>query len=51
MTVEYALTPLGLTEPLTALADWARTHRADVLSARRAYDVSQGSSHRTVNRA
>lgn len=40
-TVEYALTPLatGLAGPLAALADWARTHRGDVLSARRAYDA------------
>lgn len=42
VTVEYALTPLaaGLGGPLTALADWARTHRADMVSARRAYDAA-----------
>lgn len=43
-TVEYALTPLatGLIGPLVALADWARTHRADVLAARLAYDTTYG---------
>lgn len=41
-TVEYALTPLaiGLVEPLTALSDWARAHRAEVLAARRSYDAT-----------
>ncbi|MBF6171016.1 winged helix-turn-helix transcriptional regulator [Nocardia blacklockiae] len=42
VTVEYTLAPLaaGLVEPLTALVDWARTHRTDVLSARHAYDTA-----------
>jgi DNA-binding HxlR family transcriptional regulator len=38
--VEYALTPLGWTllEPVIALAGWAESHRADIQSARLAYD-------------
>ncbi len=41
-SVEYALTPLAadLVVPLTALADWARVHRADVVAARQIYDVT-----------
>jgi DNA-binding HxlR family transcriptional regulator len=40
-SVEYSLTPLGqsLLTPLSALADWAVEHRADIAAAR--------SSHRT----
>ena len=38
--VEYELTALGstLVEPLTALAQWAESHRGAILSARAAYD-------------
>ena len=38
--VEYELTALGRTliEPLTALAQWAESHRSVILSARAAYD-------------
>ena len=38
--VEYELTPLGRTliEPLSALAQWAESHREVILSARAAYD-------------
>ena len=37
VTVEYALTPLGqsLREPLTAVAEWALRHRAELEAARR----------------
>ncbi len=40
MRVEYALTALGetLIGPLEALAQWAESHRAVILSARAAYD-------------
>ncbi|WP_216896476.1 winged helix-turn-helix transcriptional regulator [Nocardia alni] len=43
-SVEYAVTPLAtdLVVPLTALADWARAHRADVAAARHAYDSTYG---------
>ena len=36
-TVEYRLTRLGvsLLQPLSALADWAVDHRAEIASARR----------------
>ena len=39
--VDYALTPLGrsLTEPLAILAAWATRHRADIESARHAFDT------------
>jgi DNA-binding HxlR family transcriptional regulator len=39
--VEYALTELGRTllVPLSALADWAQTHREDILAARARYDA------------
>ena len=35
-SVEYGLTPLGetLLHPLSALADWALTHRAEITMAR-----------------
>jgi len=38
--VEYGLTALGRTliEPLTALAQWAESHRGTILAARAAYD-------------
>ena len=38
--VEYELTVLGRTlrEPLTALATWAESHAAEVLTAREGYD-------------
>jgi DNA-binding HxlR family transcriptional regulator len=38
--VEYELTPLGRTlrEPLGAISDWARTHRADMEHARELFD-------------
>ena len=38
--VEYALTELGRTllAPLSSLADWAQTHREDILAARDHYD-------------
>lgn len=41
--VEYELTDLaaGLTGPLRELAEWARTHRADVMAARRRYSQNQ----------
>lgn len=44
--VDYALTPLGLslTEPLSALAGWAGTHRMQVEAARVAYDVEIASA-------
>jgi DNA-binding HxlR family transcriptional regulator len=39
--VEYALTELGRTllVPLSALADWAQTHRENILAARAYYDA------------
>jgi DNA-binding HxlR family transcriptional regulator len=52
--VDYALTDLGRTllEPLTAVADWATTHRADILAARARYDAaSSAPSPATVSRA
>ena len=38
--VEYELTPLGRTliEPLSALAQWAESHRIAILASRAAYD-------------
>jgi DNA-binding HxlR family transcriptional regulator len=43
--VEYDLTPLGRTllDPLSALADWAVTHRAEVVAARDRHDAHAGS--------
>jgi DNA-binding HxlR family transcriptional regulator len=40
--VEYALTRLGRTlrEPLAAIAEWARAHRAGIAEARRNFDTS-----------
>lgn len=40
--VDYALTDLGRTllEPVTAVADWATAHRADILAARTRYDTA-----------
>lgn len=44
--VEYSLTPLGhsVLGPLTALADWARSHGEEVAAARQAYDASNSES-------
>lgn len=41
--VEYALTPLGqsLTEPVSALGNWAGRHIADIDAARQAFDAEQ----------
>jgi DNA-binding HxlR family transcriptional regulator len=38
--VDYALTPLGRTllVPVTALADWAHDHRAEIQQAREGFD-------------
>lgn len=40
-TVEYSLTPLGITllRPLSALADWAVEHSADIAAARQAHSA------------
>lgn len=42
-SVEYKLTALGhtLLEPVTALALWAQTHRAEIEQARAAFERSQ----------
>lgn len=44
--VEYELTRLGRTlrEPLTAIAQWARAHRAGIAEARRKFDTSGSAS-------
>jgi DNA-binding HxlR family transcriptional regulator len=43
--VDYELTPVGqsLTEPLLALAGWARGQQASIEAARAAFDDEQGS--------
>jgi DNA-binding HxlR family transcriptional regulator len=40
--VEYALSPLGRTliDPVTALAEWATAHHAELGDSRRAFDVA-----------
>lgn len=40
VTVEYSITPLGMTlhEAVDALRLWAETHLAEVMASRRAYD-------------
>jgi DNA-binding HxlR family transcriptional regulator len=42
VTVEYAITPLGLTlaDTMDALRIWAETHIGDVVSAQRRYDAA-----------
>lgn len=42
VTVEYSITPLGLTLQSTVdqLRDWAETHLADVLASRQRYDAT-----------
>ncbi|WP_326819489.1 winged helix-turn-helix transcriptional regulator [Streptosporangium sp. NBC_01756] len=42
-SVEYALTDLGMTllGPLSAVADWAVDHGADIASARAGYDTAE----------
>lgn len=41
--VEYELTPLGrsLTEPVTALGNWASTHIPDIDAARKVFDAQE----------
>jgi len=45
--VEYALSPLGesLLPPVTALAKWAQSHRAEVMQARSQYDSLAAAAH------
>ena len=44
--VEYDLTPLGRTllDPLSALADWAVEHGADIVTARNRHDTQPAST-------
>lgn len=43
-TVEYRLTPLGLTllDPLSGLLNWAEVHSEAIIAARRAYGAADG---------
>ena len=48
-SVEYALTPLGITliDPVRALAEWAINHRFDVGRARANYDAAAAAQGRS----
>ncbi len=51
--VEYALTPLGrsLSEPVSALGNWAQANHGRIREARKAYDRREGAAGQDADAA